>query len=1003
PASDLKQIGTFTQEIGQIAQGQWARLNIENTLNAIRMRLCLDPNQALNLSAEERLALQSLQNSGQGASEQLKPEQIQQMTLHELDLVSASLSKAFAAKPTYGSPWPQIGGYPGMPEVVTACSQNDTGYFIVPGTNGVDAMGFALVRLASDKTENNSNPAGSSSETAADNSSDAVAASGNSQGAASGNSSASPTGGSKGAQGLAGGLAQGSEAIEKLRELIRETKKSYPDLYIGLTGLPVMENDEMQLSQMAMNKASILAFIGVCCIFFAGMGGFRHPLLVSIVLIIGFGWTAGFILLAIGHLNILSIAFGAILIGLGADFSVHYISRYMQLRQGIRSPSEAIVTAGETVGPGILTGAVTTAAAFFMAGFTEFTGIVELGIISGGGIILCCMATLFLVPALIQLCDGGRPMRRIPSPINVISWIKPFYRFPSLTICAGVAMTLLLCTGLSNVWYDHNLLNLQPEGLESVELEKKLLQSGGQNAWYALSIADNKDELLRRKERFAEKYPELQVTEIVSMIPGPDTEKQKQIAYISQNLAGLPERPPMIPISHPDKVGQSIAQLQRVLGNDPLSQDIARRLNQVRQTLRSMSESDCCKLMQDYQNAAAGDLLSRLHILKEMSNPNPPEMNDLPEPFVSRFMSKGGKHLMRIYSSADIWNMDEMEQFVKKVRDIDPKATGSPLQTYEASLQMQRGYQNASVYAFFAIVFLIFFDFRSIRDMILSLIPMLCGMVQALGILGLLEIPLNPANMIAIPLILGIGVDYGVHVVHDFRQQSGKYRLSASTASSILITSLTTIIGFGSLMIASHRGLQSLGRVLVIGMSCSLFCSIVLLPALLTLLTRKRQEVEAEENVVNEFAVDEINQQLLNQQLLNQRLRKKTKPVPLSQFYAEQYVVTPVAEAEEFREITAEISPDMAPEMSASMSYEMPSNKPQMPQNMPSEMSEMSYETTPDMSYEMAYDQFGAAPEIAANIMPEPEVPEPVNITPQFTVTFPSDEKPKRLKRRNVA
>ena len=186
--------------------------------------------------------------------------------------------------------------------------------------------------------------------------------------------------------------------------------------------------------------------------------------------------------------------------------------------------------------------------------------------------------------------------------------------------------------------------------------------------------------------------------------------------------------------------------------------------------------------------------------------------------------------------------MDEMKEFVTKVRSIDPKATGSPLQTYEASLQMQKGYQQASIYALFVIVFLLFFDFRSIKDTFLALTPMLLGMAQTFGIMGLLGIPLNPANMIAIPLILGIGVDYGVHVIHDYRTQKGRYRLNPSTAGSVLITALTTITGFACLLIASHRGLQSLGRVLVIGMTCSVYCSVVLLPAILTWWTRNREE-----------------------------------------------------------------------------------------------------------------------------------------------------------------
>jgi predicted RND superfamily exporter protein len=193
--------------------------------------------------------------------------------------------------------------------------------------------------------------------------------------------------------------------------------------------------------------------------------------------------------------------------------------------------------------------------------------------------------------------------------------------------------------------------------------------------------------------------------------------------------------------------------------------------------------------------------------------------------------------------------MAEMKRFVKDVRDVDKKATGNPLQTYEASRQMKTSYENAAWYALGAIAVVLIFDFGSLRYVLLAMLPVGAGALQMFGLLGLLEIPLNPANMIVLPLILGIGIDDGVHVVHDFRRQRGPYRMSPSTASAVLITSLTTIVGFGSLMIASHQGLQSLGRVLTIGVSCCLFTSLIMLPALLTWATRHRPPVEDEPRV----------------------------------------------------------------------------------------------------------------------------------------------------------
>jgi predicted RND superfamily exporter protein len=238
----------------------------------------------------------------------------------------------------------------------------------------------------------------------------------------------------------------------------------------------------------------------------------------------------------------------------------------------------------------------------------------------------------------------------------------------------------------------------------------------------------------------------------------------------------------------------------------------------------------------------AGDLLSRLHILKSISNPEPPALSDLPESLVDRFVGQNGKHLLKIYGRGDIWDTTALRRFVADVRSVDPHVTGNPLQAYEASLEMRRSFQEAAIYALLVIIGVLVLDFKSLQHAILAALPLAVGVLQTFGLLGLLDIPLNPANLIALPLILGIGVDYGVHIVHEFRESRGPYRMSPGTAVAVLVDALTTLVGFGSLMIASHQGLQSLGRVLTLGVTCCLFTSLIMLPAALSWMTRHRKQ-----------------------------------------------------------------------------------------------------------------------------------------------------------------
>jgi len=702
----------------------------------------------------------------------------------ELEQLTDALASMLGDAPRYQTPWPEISA--------SIATLSDLGAEYMLTNNG--KLGFVLLRLA--KTE--------------------------------------------------GGFSSCSEAVDSLRDVLLHVSTRHPGIHIGLTGLPVMENDEMRASQSSMINASGLSLLGVACLFVAGFGGIRYPLMTMVSLLMGMAWSFGYITLGVGHLNILSVSFTVILIGLGIDFGVHYVARYQQILRSRRNANEALVLTARTVGPGVITGALTTAIAFFTAALTEFTGIAELGIIAGGGILLCALAAVLVLPAMLAMVDRRSAGRDHPDPLPVDQWIAPLMRSPRMLLAVSLVFTIVVGFGVRRLRYDHNLLNLQPIGLQSVELERKLLAEGDQSVWFALSIAENREELLARKARFLKLDSVERTEEIVSLLPTDHETKQPIIQRIARRLDDLPERPPLIPADHPDDLGRVLAQAQQTVERSSRGGRCARQIEHVRDMLRRLPAAECSARLSSYQQQMAGDFLSRLHALRAMAVPEPPDISDLPASLVHRFVGQHGRHLLKIYARGNIWDMQALEQFVHDVRSVDPRATGNPLQTYEASLQMKNSYQEAAIYSLIAIVIVLVIDFRMLRHVLLATLPVGVGTLQMFGLLGVLDIPLNPANMIVLPLILGIGIDDGVHILHDYRCQQGPYHISRSTATSVLITSLTTMVGFGSLMIASHRGLRSLGQVLSIGVACCLFTSLVMLPALLTWISRHRQEIDDE-------------------------------------------------------------------------------------------------------------------------------------------------------------
>lgn len=632
---------------------------------------------------------------------------------------------------------------------------------------------------------------------------------------------------------------RGTAAIQRLRTVLAEFQRSHDGVKIGLTGLPVMENDEMKSNESASLKTSVVSLLGVAGLFIAGFGGIRHPLLAVAALMIGLTWSCGYLTLAVGHLNILSMAFGVILIGLGIDFGIHYVARYLALRGEIHESEPALIKTAVTVGPGIVTGGLTTAVAFLAAALTDFTGVAELGIIAGGGIVLCVLSAMLMLPAMIQWMDQSAPHRPLPRPIAVAPTVWFSENMPRATLFVSLGVVFFCAIGIPWVWYDHNLLHLQAEGLESVHLEQRLLAETDQSVWFAISVTDSPAELLARKAKF-EQLPSVERTEeIASFLPNDVAAKQPLVETVGQELVQLPKEPPLLQLS---PLPQFLGMLQHMQGQLLATQQnvSAESLGRLAQQVASLPPAQAMEIISKYQQQLASDLLLRLQLLQDMSEPTPPTLETLPEGLRTRFIGGTGKQILKVYSNADIWNMEELAKFVEDVRQVDPSVTGQPLQTYEGSRQMQRSYIHAALYALIGVTIVLVFDFQSIRYSLLSLTPVCLGLLQTFGLMGLLDIPLNPANMIVLPLILGIGLDDGVHVIHEYRSQKGPYRLSRWTATALVLTSLTTMVGFGSLMMAEHRGLQSLGRVLTLGVFCCLFTSLVPLPAFLTWISRNR-------------------------------------------------------------------------------------------------------------------------------------------------------------------
>jgi hypothetical protein len=662
--------------------------------------------------------------------------------------------------------------------------------------------------------------------------------------------------------------------VRALRQIIADRQREFADAQIGLTGMPVLETDEMEASQNDTNKAGWLALGGVAFVYLVVYRGLRYPLLTVAALLAGTLWSMGWLTLTVGHLNILSSCFAVMLIGIG-DYGVLWVTQYEDERRAGKSPDDANRATAIAVGPGILTASFSTALAFFAAMLADFQAVAELGWIAGWGVILCALATYTVLPALIAVTDRRGSMGRSLSVITRAGerrqsdapnrptpassqrhWLPGLAAHPRWVLAAGVLIVIGAGVAAARVRYDHNLLNLQSAELDSVRWEHKLLERTAGASWCALSQAGSQEQARQLKERY-EKLPEVsRVVEVSSLVPTEQERKLPLLREINAQLRGLPAATAGIdpveckPLDLRREITFLIGALepQAPVSPQPILERLVRSLAELRDHPVLASGAVGQDRLNQFGRRLATDLLRDLHQLRDVSAPQSLGLTDLPRDLCDRYVGASGRWLVQAYARDGLWEIGPLEQFVKAARTVDPEATGKPFGTLEGLKAMQQGFAWAGLYALIVIVIVLAADFRTLTNTLLALAPLAIGTLLTLGVMGILGVALNPANMIALPLIVGVGVDNGVHVLHDYlsRRRRHNYSLARTTGIGIAVSALTTILGFGTLMVANHRGLVSLGLVLTLGVTFCMVAALMLLPAALRLMGREEKAREPE-------------------------------------------------------------------------------------------------------------------------------------------------------------
>ena len=643
------------------------------------------------------------------------------------------------------------------------------------------------------------------------------------------------------------------DSVYSARELIAEVKKDFPSISVGLTGEDVISTDEMITTQKDVELASKIALGGVALLFIIAFKGIVKPLLAVFSLLIALAWSLGFTSLTVGHLNILSVVFTTILIGLGIDFGIHILERYKEERKEGDDISTALQKTLQGTGQGNFSGAITTAMAFGAMVLTDFIGIVELGWIAGWGILFCMIAMVLLLPALVTLEEKWRKpvyTKSVEKPITAsISWLDRFFSHYKLIITACCLLVLVSSLALRTAHFDYNLLNLQTKGTEAVKYEMRILENAGRSAWSAAMLADTLEEV-RQKETQLKTLPTIEnVESIAAMVP---KHQEENLQYVRENLSPLlselyvEEEDESFSLKALTKTLKRIRfKLQGREGKEDKVAQAAREIDKFFKEVESVEEDLAEAQLQEFSEELFVDYRGLMADLKKNAEPKLVEISKIPKSLRDRYISKQGKYLITIFPSVDIWNLDERNRYLKDLRSVDANVTGSAVHMFNSTRLMTEGYINGGIYAMTAIIIYVFIVFRNPRTVFFILLPVIAGSIWTVGIMELTGLKLNMANLVILPLILGIGVVNGIHITHRYREEKDKNSvvLGKSTGQAVILSSLTTMIGFGSMMVADHYGVFSLGLVLTLGVFCCLVASITFLPALLKLSAAKGWKV----------------------------------------------------------------------------------------------------------------------------------------------------------------
>jgi hopanoid biosynthesis associated RND transporter like protein HpnN len=629
-------------------------------------------------------------------------------------------------------------------------------------------------------------------------------------------------------------LQPGKAASGRIREAVRALGFAEDArVRVRLTGpVPLADEEFATLADRAALNAMIVV-LAVVVLLWAALRSWRAVLAILLSLAVGLMVTTAFAVLTFGALNLISVAFAVLFVGLGIDFGIQFCVCYRAKRHAVDDLQLALRDAGAEIGGPLALAAASVAIGFYALFPTDYRGVSELGLIAGTGMLVAFVAAITLLPALLALL-------RTPSERASVGFVAlaPLDRFLLRRRWLVLAVAGLIAAGsialLPSLQFDFNPLHLRSSRSESVSTLLDLMRDPytTPNTIEVLAPSLPAGVLLSRQ---LERLPEVDhAVTLASFVPEQQGEKLALIEDAALLLDPVLHPGTVRPVPDDEQTAHALSRaaeaLERAVQASPQasSSEQAMRLGKV---LRSLAGGDRAA-----RERARAVLVPELRVtltqLRAALQPRPVMLADIPAELRRDWVAADGRARIEVFPSGDASDNATIERFVDAVLPLAPGATGVPVSIRESRATVVHAFAQAGLWALLFITLLLMVTLRRTRDIVLTLAPLFLSALATLGICAVAGLALNFENIIALPLLFGIGVAFNIYLVMAWR--AGRPEpLQSSLTRAVIFSALTTGTAFGSLWLSHHPGTSSMGALLALSLACTIASALLFLPALL--------------------------------------------------------------------------------------------------------------------------------------------------------------------------